>query len=84
LDFPDHRRWQLSLDAIREGPEAVAMLGTIVSLICWVWVIEVAAGVLMYCWAICKRRCRQTEPAHAYMAEMAGMAPVYDSSEAAG
>ena len=60
------------------------MLGTIVSLICWVWVIEVAAGLLSYCWAICKRRRRQTEPAHAHMAEMAGMAPVYDSPEAAG
>ena len=60
------------------------MLSTIVSLICWVWVIEVAAGLLLYCWAICKRRSRQTEPAHAHMAEMAGMTPIYDSPEAAG
>ena len=61
-----------------------AILGTIVSPICCIWVIEVAAGLLSYCWAICKRRRRQTEPAHAHMAEMAGMAPVYDSPEAAG
>jgi hypothetical protein len=60
LDFPDQRRW-LSLDAMREGPESVAMLGTIVNLICWVWVIEVAAGVLMYCWAICRWRRRPAD-----------------------
>jgi hypothetical protein len=32
------------------------MLGTIMSLICWVWAIEVAAALLMYSWALCKRR----------------------------
>ena len=27
------------------------MLGTIVHPICWVWIIEVAAALLMYAWA---------------------------------
>ena len=32
------------------------MLRTIMSLICWVWVIEVVAALLMYSWALCTRR----------------------------
>jgi hypothetical protein len=32
------------------------MLGTIVSLICWVWVVQVAAALLMYARALCKGR----------------------------
>ena len=39
------------------------MLGTIVLLICGVWVIEVAAVLLMYAWALRKRR--RSEPAAA-------------------
>jgi hypothetical protein len=34
----------------------MAMLGTIVRLIYWVWIIEVAAALLMYAWALCKSR----------------------------
>jgi hypothetical protein len=39
------------------------ILGTIVSLICWVWAIEVAAALLMYAWVLCKRRRWQAGPA---------------------
>ena len=40
----------------RFSREQMAMLGTIVRLICWMWIIEVAAALLMYSWALCKRR----------------------------
>lgn len=35
------------------------MLNTIVGIICWTWAIEVAAGLLMYAWAVCQRSHRQ-------------------------
>lgn len=51
---------------MREEREAgIEMLHTIVSLIYWTWVIEVAAGLLMYSWALCKQHRRQAVPAHA-------------------
>lgn len=38
------------------GRPALAMLSTMVRLICWVWAIEVVVTLLMYAWALCKRR----------------------------
>ena len=34
----------------------MAVLGTIAILICLVWIIQVAAVLLMYAWAVCTRR----------------------------
>ena len=55
------RRWQLFLDV--NFKTCVAMLGTIVSVICLIWAIEVAVALLMYVWVLCKRRRWQAGPA---------------------
>ena len=55
------RRWQLFLDVNLKT--CVAMLGTIVSVICLIWAIEVAVALLMYVWVLCKRRRWQAGPA---------------------
>jgi hypothetical protein len=39
------------------------MLGTILSVICLVWAIEVVVALLMYAWVLCKRRRWQAGPA---------------------
>ena len=58
-----------------ERPEAgIEMLHTIVLLICGVWVIEVTAGLLMYSWALCKRRSRQAGLTHAQESLRASLA----------
>jgi hypothetical protein len=41
---------------LKDLKTGMAMLGTLVGLICWVWVTEVAAVLLMYSWVLCKRR----------------------------
>jgi hypothetical protein len=54
------RRWHIFLDV--KLKTCVAMLGTIVSVICLVWAIEVAAALLMYAWVLCRRRRGQAGP----------------------
>jgi hypothetical protein len=58
----------VNLAILPQHQDRIAMLGTVVRLICWVWIIEVAAALLMYAWALCNRRrdASRTEawPAH--------------------
>jgi hypothetical protein len=44
------------LAILPQHQDRILMLGTIVHLICGVRIIEVAAALLMYSWALCKGR----------------------------